>query len=195
MKPASSLIAVSLAAVLSAYSTPALAADENVPSPQWTELERSAAAAYKRGDLDEAERLWRDALKQADTDALIEPGTVNCLCGLAFVYDRRGNGAEAERLYELAMRNMEGLVGPQSTRFADWMPNLAFMYDAHGRPDRAEVLFKKALRIKERAYGADDVRVAEVLDQYARFLRKNGRATEANELLQRARSIREKAGP
>lgn len=174
-----------LSAVFSPLPSRAQASD-------WKEYDQVAKKAYNEGNYDEAEQNWRDALKQAEKSSSVEPGMVNCLCSLALVNDKKGNAQEAERLYELAMRNMEGLVGPSSPRFADWMPDLAFMYDAHGRPDRAEVLFKKALLIKERSFGLEDLRVADVLDSYAQFLRKNNRGIEATALELRSKQIREK---
>lgn len=159
----------------------------------WQQLNTEAQSAYNSGDLDDAEAKWNEALKQAETSKAIEPGMVTCLCKLALVNDKRKNTFEAERLYELAMRTMEGLAGPNSTRFADWMPDLAWMYEGHGRPDKSEVLFKRALKIKESAYGADDERVAQALDDYARFLRKENRGTEASVMEQRAKTIRAKS--
>lgn len=158
----------------------------------WEVGRDAAQRCMAGGDLEGAEREWRAALISAEQSGNIEPGLVTCLVGLAFVYDRRGDIHESERLYELAMRNMEGFVGPTSTRFADWMPDLAFLYDSHGKPEKAEVLFKRAYQIKKNAYGPNDARVAEVLESYARFLRRNGRQVEATDLEQQARSIRQK---
>jgi len=161
----------------------------------WEQLNTEAQSAFNSGDLEGAESKWTEALKQAEASKAVEPGMVTCLCKLALVNDKRKNSFEAERLYELAMRTMEGLAGPNSTRFADWMPDLAWMYQGHGRPDKSEVLFKRALKIKESAYGADDERVAQALDDYARFLRKENRGTEASALEQRAKTIRVKTSP
>jgi tetratricopeptide (TPR) repeat protein len=159
----------------------------------WEQTNSDAQEAFDRGELDDAQSKWEEALRQAESSKAVEPGMVTCLCKLALVNDKKHNSFEAERLYELAMRTMEGLAGPNSTRFADWMPDLAWMYQGHGRSDKAEVLFKRALKIKESAYGADDERVARALDDYARFLRKENRSTEASALEQRARTIRSKA--
>lgn len=178
-------LAILFATIFSAI--PALAGDD------WEQLNDEAQSSFNRGDWDGAETKWTEALHSAESKQAVEPGMVTCLCKLALVQERRHNHAESERLYELAMRNMEGLAGPNSTRFADWMPDLAWLYQAHGRPDKSEVLFKRALKIKETAYGADDERVAEVLDQYARFLRKEKRSTEAAVLEQRARTMRSKS--
>jgi tetratricopeptide (TPR) repeat protein len=145
--------------------------------------------------LEQAEASYQQALKIADAQRQIEPGIVNCLVGLSLVYHKRGNVAESERLYELAMRNLEGDYGPTSTSFGSWMPDLAWLYDEHGKPEKAEILLKRALAIREQAYGKDDPRVAESLDTYAKFLRRHQRHSEASAIETRARNIRDKLAP
>jgi tetratricopeptide (TPR) repeat protein len=163
--------------------------------PEWGPERDAAQRAFNHGDLDDAENKWRSALKIAEQARAMEPGVVTCLVGLARVYDRKGDAHEAERLYELAMRHMEALAGPNGVRFADFMPELALMYDAHGNPDKAEILLKRALEINTTAYGQNDTRVADALDQYAFFLRKRGRLSEADSHENTARIIRMKQSP
>jgi len=162
-------------------------------SQEWLTFDARAKTAFAEGKLDQAQSLWEEALKRAESEGEIEPGVVTCLKNLALVFDKKGNYSESERLYELAMRNMEGLAGPNSPRFADWMPDLAWLYDSHGRPEQSEILFKRALSIKKSHYGQDSKEVADLLDVYARFLKRNNRNTEASELFDRARQIRSKA--
>jgi tetratricopeptide (TPR) repeat protein len=161
-------------------------------SADWSNLETSAQSAMEQGDLDKAETNYKSALNIADKSSNIEPGVVNSLCGLSLVNHKRGNYAESERLYELAMRDMEGLVGRTSTRFADWLPDLAWLYNEHGKPEKAEVLFKNALQIRRTNLGDNDPTVATLMGQYAKFLRRNGRETEAIPLELSARTIFQK---
>ncbi|HEY9760542.1 MAG TPA: tetratricopeptide repeat protein [Oculatellaceae cyanobacterium] len=160
----------------------------------WANLETSAQTALEQGDLDKAEANYKSALNIADKSSAIEPGVVNSLCGLSLVNHKRGNYAESERLYELAMRDMEGLVGRTSVRFANWLPDLAWLYNEHGKPDKAEVLFKSALQIRRTNLGDSDPTVATLMGQYAKFLRENGRETEAIPLELGARAIFQKQG-
>ena len=164
----------------------------NAQNSNWVSLEGNARDALARGDLDKAEAGFKNAVAAADQSSAVEPGVVNCLCGLSLVYHKRGNYAESERLYELAMRDMEGLVGRTSTRFADWLPDLAWLYNEHGKSDKAEVLFKSALDIRRHNLGDGDPSVATLMGQYAKFLRSNGRETEAIPLESRARTIIQK---
>ncbi len=167
----------------------ATAEPESADAKTWHDLDVAARKAMNEGRMDEAEQLWQSALKEAETRGMMGPGVINCLCGLSLLNHKRKNYPESERLYELAMRNAEGVFGGTSTKFADLMPDLAWLYCSHGRNDQAEILFKRALNIKETAYGANDSRVADSLTTYAKFLRATGRTTEAQDLEERARSI------
>jgi tetratricopeptide (TPR) repeat protein len=176
-----------------AWSPMAWGADEAEAS--WQVFEENARKWVAAGDLDQAEASYQQALKIADSQRQVDPGVVNCLVGLSLVYHKRGNSFESERLYELAMRNLEGVYGPTSTNFANWMPDLAWLYDEHGKPDKAEILLKRVLTTREQAYGKDDSRVAESLDTYAKFLRRHQRVSEAAEMEARAKAIRDKQAP
>lgn len=183
---------MSAVAILTTVHSVSPAIAENT---DWVALETAARSELGQGDLDKAESDFKSALSNAEQSAAIEPGVVNCLCGLALVYHRRGNVAESERLYELAMRNLESLVGPSSPRYADYMPDLAWLYNEHGKPDKAEVLFKNALSIRHRTYGDDDPGSVPLMLQYAKFLRANGRQAEASQLEILANSITQKQSP
>lgn len=155
----------------------------------WYELDVAARKAMNEGRLDEAQKLWEQAIKEAEGKGMMGPGVINCLCGLSLLNHKRKNFPESERLYELAMRNAEGVYGGTSPKFADLMPDLAWLYCSHGRNDQAEILFKRALNIKESSFGSNDSRVADSLITYAKFLRAVGRTTEAQDMEERARSI------
>lgn len=159
---------------------------------QWRQLEKAAQYAFQSDNDDEADKLWNEALKRADENNQVYPGRVDCLRGLALLNEKKGNYAEAERLYELAMRDLEAAAGLKSISFAEYMPDLAWLYLRHGKPAQAEVLFQRVLKIKEECYGKDDGRLIPDLGNYAEFLRMNNRLIEANIVEQRARSIHDK---
>lgn len=167
----------------------ATAQPETSDAGGWHELDVAARKAMNEGRLDEAQKLWEQAIKEAEGKGMMGPGVINCLCGLSLLNHKRKNFPESERLYELAMRNAEGVYGGTSPKFADLMPDLAWLYCSHGRNDQAEILFKRALNIIESSFGSNDSRVADSLITYAKFLRATGRATEAQDMEERARAI------
>jgi tetratricopeptide (TPR) repeat protein len=178
-----------IVALMAAWSAGPVVAD----SGDWASMAATARSEMSRGDLDSAETDFKAALSSAEHSGAVEPGLVNCLCGLALVYHKRGNVAESERLYELAMRNLESLVGRTSPRFADYMPDLAWLYNEHGKPDKADFLFKNALAIRQQTYGDNDQGAVPLMMQYAKFLRANGRTAEASEFETHAKVILQKA--
>jgi tetratricopeptide (TPR) repeat protein len=170
----------------------------------WKKLHKEAFEAYQKGDYDKAKEVWTKAIWEAEhsTPAQIEPGVVNCLVGLAFMNDKQGNFAESERLYELAMRDLEGLAGRGSPKFADYMADLADLYQRHDRADQAEVTFRDMLKTREaKARETDNLKSssdriesyqkhAEGLERYAQFLRRVSRNDEAVATENRAAAIR-----
>lgn len=168
---------------------------EVLKKQSWYKLDQRARELLDQGNYVEAERLWKEACKVSEKNAHIEPGIVNCLVGLSLLYHKKGDPKESERVYEYAMRNMEGLVGRGSIRFARFLPDLAWLYHAHGRKDQAEILFKQHLSMHEKEYGTYSTDTLDSLDHYSRFLHKTGRHSEAYSLESRAQSIKDKSRP
>ncbi len=89
----------------------------------WQEMDAGARSAMKRGVT---ARLNRNGKKRSHAPRLIKKSirvVVDCLIGLAGLYDKRGDVAESERLYELAMRTVEGIKGGDSAAYADRLPS------------------------------------------------------------------------
>lgn len=165
-------------------------AGANGTGDEWYQLDRRARKALKDGMNMQAESLWKQAVTKAESLGKIDPGVVTCLLGLSYVNHLNGNFGESERLYEYAMRDVEGTTGRESSQFIQYIPDLAWLYNEHGKPDKAEVLLKHALKVNERAFGAQSPRNADSLEQYAEFLRKLKRNTEARQYALRAKNIR-----
>ncbi|MBX3073973.1 tetratricopeptide repeat protein [Candidatus Obscuribacterales bacterium] len=156
----------------------------------WFILDQKARQSILDENLSNAENLFKQGIQKAEAKAMYEPGVINSFCGLAFLYHKQGNNAESERVYEYAMRYLEGVSGGRdSARFADYLPDLAWLYNAHGKPDKAEVLLKSAIAIRERRFGEYSKELEKSLGDYAYFLRKNGRDTEARHLDARIKLI------
>jgi len=160
---------------------------------RWERDDQEAQNSFANGDLEAAERLWRQALGEAEQGRDIDPGVVNCLHNLAILNHRKGDYFESERLYLLTLHHIEALVGKTSPRYADFLPEMAWLYSSHGKDAQAEMAYKKAIEIKEKAFGAEDLRLAGSLDAYARYLRQKDRLPEANTIENRVRQIRQKA--
>ncbi len=157
---------------------------------EWCLLDQSARRAILEDNLSQAETLFKQAIQKAESKAQYEPGVINSFCGLAFLNHKKGNYPESERLYEYAMRYLEGISGGRdSALFADYMADIAWLYNAHGKPDKAEVLLKHAIAIREHRFGHYSKELEDSLKEYAVFLRRNGRDTEARHLDARIKLI------
>jgi len=157
----------------------------------WQDMHAGASALLKEGRLQEAESQWKEAIVQAEADKQIDPGVVDCLIGLSGVSDKRGDIAESERLYELAMRTVEGVKGGDSAAYADRLPQLAALYRRHGKGWHSDLLFKRLVKIRENTKGKNSKETADALDMYSRFLVQEGRQAEATKVSERAHTIRD----
>lgn len=159
--------------------------------PGWQDLDANARAAMREGRLADAEAQWKEAIAAAESEKEINPGVVDCLIGLAWLYDKRGDNAESERLYELAMRTVEGVKGADSAAYADRLPDLATLYRRHGKSWHSDLLYQRLIKIRESRSGKNSEEVAAALEIYSRFLQAEGRQAEATKIAERAHTIRD----
>ena len=118
------------------------------------------------------------------------------LNNLAGLYREQGKYAEAEPLYQRALKIDEKALGPDHPDVAIRLNNLAELYRAQGKYAAAEPLLQRALKIWEKALGPDHPDVAAILNNLAELYRDQGKHAEAEPLFQRALKIDEKAlGP
>lgn len=162
-----------------------------VISNGWQQADANARALMKEERLAEAEAQWKEAIARAETDKQMDPGLVDCLIGLAGLYDKRGDAGESERLYELAMRTVEGVKGGDSAAYADRLPGLAAMYKRHGKSWHSDLLFQRLIKIRENTKGKNSSEVASACDLYGRFLASEGRQAEADKMNEKAHTIRD----
>ncbi|MCP4663025.1 MAG: tetratricopeptide repeat protein, partial [bacterium] len=104
----------------------------------------------------------------------------------------RARYAEAEPLFERAIKIREKALGEEHPLVAKSLNNLALLYRDQGRLAEAESLFERSLKIREKALGDEHPQVAQSLENYALLLRDTERTSEAEEMEARARTIRER---
>lgn len=160
-------------------------------SKSWYQLDQKARKALSDGDISQAEQLWKEACAAAEASNNVYPGVVNCLIGISRLYHDKNNYGESDRVYELAMRNMEGLVGRSAPEYAKQLPDLAWLYLKHSKPDKAEYILKQAVRTNETTYGSKSSQYMESLKEYANFLNNQSRSNEASLLELQIKKIEE----
>lgn len=164
---------------------------ESAAVGKWLALDNRAREELKAGDYTSCERSFKEALQAAESANSIYPGVINSLLGLSLLYEKMGNGAEAERTYELGMRTAEALWGGQSLRFAYLMVDLAWLYHWHGKESGAETLFLRAIKMEEGS-SQESARLVELLNEYQLFLKECGRVAESERILHRIEHLQGK---
>jgi tetratricopeptide (TPR) repeat protein len=104
--------------------------------------------------------------------------------------------AEAEPLYQRALRIQEQVLGPEHPEVATLLNYLSAMYHEQSKYAEAERLLQRVLRIREQVLGPEHPDVARTLNNLALIYQMQSRYAEAEQLLQRALPILERVlGP
>lgn len=103
---------------------------------------------------------------------------------------QQGNYAEAERIYEAAVKKAE-MYGREDRRVAVSLSQLAQVYAGQGKHVEAEPLYLQALKIYQAVYGETHADVAATLNNLGVLHRMYGQYAEAEPLLTRALAIKE----
>jgi CHAT domain-containing protein/tetratricopeptide (TPR) repeat protein len=167
------------------------------PSGDAARLRNEAGFHQARGELVEAERLYRQALaadeKKYGAD---NPGLVRSLSSLAGFYREQGRLAEAEALLKraLAIHEQPGrdASGTNNVIAAQSLEGLGEVYLAQGRHAEAEPLLKQALAALEKQFGAESEHTARNVQKLAEVYRAQRRHTEAELFYKRALGALEK---
>jgi tetratricopeptide (TPR) repeat protein len=148
---------------------------------------------YKRGRYEEAEPLWKWALRIDEEQLGMEhiSAAVN-LNNLAILYYTQGRYEETESLLKRALGIYEEQLGGKHPETANNLNSLAALYYTQGRYEEAEPLYARALGIYEKQLGAKHPDTALILNNLAELYRVQGKYEEAELLYARTLGIYEK---
>jgi tetratricopeptide (TPR) repeat protein len=155
----------------------------------WESTICAADAAQRAHKLDEAEKLFADALRQAEAFGEGDPKLFMSLRGLADVYHERGEQDKAEQLYlrELRMAEKVGYAN-QSDPIYLWSA-LASISVSQGRMAEGEQRYRKALSLVEQQSGPNSAQVAGLLRSIGYCCHRQNHFDDAIVLAQRALKI------
>lgn len=166
-----------------AFLPPAFAEDD------WRKVLSDAQKDLGEGNLDSAEEGFRRAerlleqAKASDSTELKKFGfsLIDCLVGIARVKDRKGEIAESEAVYEMAIETLKKFCenGWKNQEYADYLPGIAELYDRHGKAQQADGAFKRLIEIRTTVAPKDDNKIIAAYESYSKFLRAQSRADEA----------------
>jgi tetratricopeptide (TPR) repeat protein len=126
-----------------------------------TTLGNLAGVVQAQGQLEEAERLQRDALRIFE-QRLPESAELAACTNLADLFATRGDAAGAIGLLRRALSIDEAIYGLDDPEVAGDLTNLAGLLRESGQPRAAQPLLERALKIYESKLGPASPQVSEL---------------------------------
>jgi tetratricopeptide (TPR) repeat protein len=170
------------------FAHPIEAADD-----AWNSKEDLAEKAFIDGEYDDAGKLWKDALAEAEksgTDGLRVAQTLNQMTHL---FIKQGRYDEALPALNRALAIRKKSLGEVNILTAETLGNLALVNVKLGKDEEAEKLYKEALEIKEKKLGDNSPSVAITKTNLANLYAELKNCSEAKTLYLQALAIDEKA--
>ena len=193
-----------LAGLQSAAAQPQVHAQQN-PDQLWENrakllppiaerLEAAAEAEAAGGNLEEAERIFRNALSTREQiDGPNHIDVTITLGKLSVFYWRQARYSEAEEAVARKLSILERHLGPDHIRLTDELDSLALVLLAQGRAHAAGPLLQRALDIRRSVPDANPLAVAESYERLGNQRRAVEALGEAEAFYQKALSAREAA--
>jgi tetratricopeptide (TPR) repeat protein len=161
------------------------------------------ASAVPSTDIDKWWVVQRRLLQHATRhEQSITSGTIDvtrmewALHNLGLLYADQGKLAEAEKMYERALREKEEALGPIHTSTLDTVNALGNLYSNQGKLAEAEKMYERALRGKEEALGPTHTSTFDTVNNLGLLFADQGKLAEAEKMYQRALQGTEEAlGP
>jgi tetratricopeptide (TPR) repeat protein/transcriptional regulator with XRE-family HTH domain len=115
---------------------------------------------------------------------------------IATYLTKRAQYADAEELFEQALRKAEQVLGPRHPLIAYPLHGLADVCLVQGKYEEAEPLFERTIRVRERTLGPDHLLLATSLNRFGVLFREQGKYKQAETLCMQALHIWERTlGP
>jgi len=163
--------------------------------PEHAEVARArevvAGVLLERGDVKEAEALYREAIATFDRLGLAdsEPA-LSARADLAATLQNLGRSEEAEALDRDVLERQRRVFGPQSEEVAISLNNLGVVLGQRGDWAEAEALHREALAIIQRVKGPKNPEVAAALSSVANAVESRGDLAGAETLYREALAMR-----
>jgi tetratricopeptide (TPR) repeat protein len=161
-----------------------------VSDAAWAEIFDEGQKAFRNGDYRDAQRLFREAVREAEQLGPRDPRLAKSLQRLGMVLANLGHLPQAEAYLRQSLSMREEQPNSLPVDIADNQAWLGFTLARQHKPGgEAEALILKALAIKEKALGPNDPAVAFVLQQLGYCYEMQDRHADAEPRLRRALSI------
>ncbi len=148
---------------------------------------------FDRGDLQDAEQLYRESLETRERFRGRQHADVaEVLDNLANVLHERGNLGQAENMYREVLQIRRLVLGPDHRDVASSLNNLATIHHDRGELDDAERLYRESLELSRATLGDEHPELATSLSNLAALLMDRERLEAAEPLLREALAMNRK---
>ncbi|KAM0702907.1 hypothetical protein Q7P35_010339 [Cladosporium inversicolor] len=149
-----------------------------------TSVSNLGSVLQKQGKYEEAEKLFRQALKGYEKAlGLTHPYTLTSLSNLGLVLGSQGKYEVAEKLFRQALEGREKALGPTHPDTLTSVNNLGLVLQKQGKYEEAEKLFRQALEGREKALSPTHPDMLGSVNNLGLVLRSQGKYEEAERLL------------
>ncbi|XAR73561.1 hypothetical protein NMG60_11007567 [Bertholletia excelsa] len=167
----------------------------NIHTSKWRVFTDNGRDLFLQGKLDEAERFFISALKEAkegfgDRD----PHVASACNNLAELYRVKKAFDKAEPLYLEATKILEESFGPEDIRVGAALHNLGQFYIVQRKLEEARVCYERALKIKRRVLGHGHTDYADTMYHLGTVLHLQGKVKESETLINESIRILEDGG-
>jgi len=161
-------------------------------SANWTNYKMQAVKASQNRNLEEAERMWQEALKEAEQFGEKDGRFVVSVDNLASVLFNQQKYEKAEPFYRKALIIRERTFPPDHEDVATCSTNLACIMFRRENYKEAEDLYLRCLKIREKQDGKNSKGVANVLYQLGMVYHAQNRWEKAEDYYKQALEIKNK---
>lgn len=118
--------------------------------------------------------------------------TLESLCQLADMQNKKGNFREAEQIYKQVLEHQHAAFGVKSIKVAETLHRLGWLYGGWGKQKLAVNSYEESLAIKKELLDGDNTSIAVTLNNLAIILSGFGQLNEAEAMHKEALRIRKK---
>lgn len=158
----------------------------------WQRYKAAGNAAAQQGRYEEAERLFRAAIEQAEQFGTLDPRLAESLNELAILYATQHKFAQAEPLFQRSLGVCVAALGPDHPDVAIILRNMGILKASLRGYAEADVLLSRSLSVTNRVLGQEHPLVAVTMRTIAVFQAVQGHYGEAERFIRRSLEISEK---
>ena len=151
-------------------------------------VERTARAAFARGEIAEQEIRWHDAAKHYARAARLDPTYDNLFAAWEFAW-RSGDYDQALILGANLLETAKFEFGETHKKYAEALNGHAITLKAMGKYEQAEPLYKQAIEIDKQTIGVTHTDYAADLNNLAELYKAMGKYEQAEPLYKHAIEI------